>query len=540
VRLLRTLPAAVLLLLLGTAVVAVAADHLPPLSEAPTATALLDDDAALAEAMRDAYVGDRGIYDPAEGIVSPDEIAFDLDIRAAFDGQDIVFRYDFPTPEPAYHHDVVVYRDGEWIRAGSGPIGPEAHGLHEDRVAMLVDDGSVKGFANQGGWLTCHEDLPGIFAAADDEELEGHPVLGAVYEHDELGKYLPQARDAGPEWWRTNGWGAMSVENLDAYEQRHEAGVFLDLWHWRSHRSAPIGYSDNQYVFENRNSSPGTGPYTTNWDGDAGTPAFMFDPDAVGYAALDWATIQAGGYDWDGGYALISEVNAIPFDPDREWQDGDTIPRRLLRIPDGSRGAITSEATVVPDGDGWRWQVELRRAMDTGEPTADKVFEVGRTYTGAVAVHRLANGGRWHHVTLPFSIGIDMPADVTAVRFDGDRPDWDAIEPTTLTAIYPGQTTWEWITSDEHPGGSKVRADTMSVLGCHDDPIGLGAANRAIEPMLAGVDVHVEGPGVLASLVLEPTNAVFVFFLVAVGTILGAVIVGRRRRPIEVDEGDST
>jgi hypothetical protein len=527
--LVRTTVASLFVVGLGAAAVALASDRVP-LTDSPTATELAED-APLAEAFRDAFVGEDGVYDPANGIVTPAEAAFDIQVQAAHNGEEIFFRYDVPTPLASYYHDYVVYRDGEWIRAGRSPVGPEPHGLYEDRITMLVDDGSVKGFANQGGWLTCHEDMraPFMYAGASDEEVEAHPVLGEALGLEEVRKYVPQSRDAGPEWWRSNGWGAMSLENLDVYEQRHEAGVFLDLWHWRAHRSNPVGYSDNEYVFDYRRSSPGDGPFGTNWDDDIGQPKLMFDRDVAGFAALDWEAVQQHEYEPDDHYFLAEGVNAVAFDPDREWRNGDTIPRRSLNVePTESRGAIRADGQLVPDGDAWRWQVELWRAMDTGYPLADKVFTPGRTYDAAVAVHRLATGSRWHFVTLPFTVGIDMPADVTAARFDGDRPDWNAIEATTLTAVYPGQTNWEWLTSDAHPGANEVRADAMSVLGCHDDAVGLAAANRAIEPRLAGVAMPGEDQPVLYG-VFDPGNAAFVFLVIAVVTILGAVLLGRLR-----------
>jgi hypothetical protein len=522
----------------GAAAVAVASERVAPLTDSPTATVLAEN-APLAEAFRDAFVGDRGVYDPEGGLVSPDEVAFDIEVQAAHNGEEIFFRYDVPTPLASYYHDYLVFQDGEWVRGGRSPVGPEPHGLYEDRITMLVDDGSVKGFANQGGWLTCHEDMraPFMYAGASDEAVEAHPVLGEALGLEEVRKYIPQSRDAGPEWWRANGWDAMTAENLDVYEQRHEAGVFLDLWHWRAHRSNPIGYSDNEYVFDYRRSSPGDGPFGTNWDSDLEQPKVMFDSDVTGFVALDWDTVQQHGYSTDDTYFIADGVNAVPFDPDRDWQNGETIPRRLLNPnPTDSRGSIQADGQLVADGDAWRWQVELSRAMDTGYPLADKTFASGRTYDAAVAVHRLSTGSRWHFVTLPFSVGIDMPADVTATRFDGDRPDWAAIEPTTLTAIYPGQTNWEWITSDDHPGAQEIRADSMSVLGCHDDPVGLAAANRSIEPQLAGLSVPTSDEAGLLARVFDPGNAAFVFFIIAIGTILGAVLLARRRSPATEEE----
>ncbi len=536
----RAAIAGVFLAGMGLAAVAIASERVAPLSDSPTATEL-SDNASLAETFRDAFVGATGVYDPANGIVTPGTPTVDIEVKAAHNGEEIFFYYEVPTPVPSYYHDYVVYQDGSWIRGGRSPVGTEPHGLYEDRITMLVDDGSVKGFANQGGWLTCHEDMraPFMYAGAPNEDVAAHPVLGDALGFEEVRKYLPQSRDAGPEWWRANGWDAMTLDNLDVYQQRHAAGVFLDLWHWRAHRSSPIGYSDNEYVFDYRKSSPGGGPFSTNWDDDLGQPKFMFDPAITGYTALDWEAVQRQEYGLDDHYFIAEGVNAIPFDPDRDWQNGDTIPRRSLNIePTESRGAIRAEANLARDGDGWRWQVTLWRAMDTGYPLADKAFQPGRTYDAAVAVHRMATGSRWHFVTLPFSIGVDMPADVTAVRFDGDNPDWDAIEPTTLTAVYPGQTNWEWLTGDEHPGASEIQANSMSVLGCHSDPVGLGAANRAIEPRLAGVSLPEPETGSLAGL-FDPGNAAFIFLTIAVVSILGAALLGRTRR-VDHTEGENS
>jgi hypothetical protein len=528
----RGVLAALLLLGLSVGTIALASDHVAPLSDSPTATEL-SENAPLAEAFRDAFVGETGSYDPQNGIVSPGETSFQIEVKAAHDGTDIFFRYDVPTPLASYYMDYVVYQDGEWIRGGRSPVGPEPHGLYEDRITMLVDDGSVRGFANQGGWLTCHEDMraPFMYAGASDQEVAEHPVMGEIYGAEEVRKYIPQSRDAGPEWWRA-GWDSLTVENVDRYAERHEAGVFLDLWHWRAHRSNPVGYSDNEYVFEYRRSSPGAGPFGTNWDAEAGQPSLMFDPEITGFAALDWARVQGQDYAFDEVYFLAQGINAVPFDPDHAWQNGDTIPRRVLNPePTESRGSISADGQLVADGDAWRWQVELRRALDTGYETADKAFVSGRTYNAAIAVHRLATGSRWHFVSLPFTIGVDMPADVTAVQFDGDSPDWSTIDATTLTVIYPGQTSWEFITSDEHPGATAVRADSMSVIGCHDE-IGLGEANRAIEASLAGVaspDQRTGGP--LGGL-LDPANATIIFLAVAIGTLAIATAVGfiRSRR----------
>ena len=68
-------------------------------------------------------------------------------------------------------------------------------------------------------------------------------------------------------------------------------------------------------------------------------------------------------------YSLDPEITT-EFDPNRDWKEGDALPRRYLRAPERSRADVTSNATW---SDGW-WTVELRRKMDTAQ-AGDKAFQ---------------------------------------------------------------------------------------------------------------------------------------------------------------------
>lgn len=154
----------------------------------------------------------------------------------------------------------------------------------------------------------------------------------------------------------------------------------------------------------------------------------------------------------DQAYALTPEVSA-PFDPDRVWQNGDVIPRRTLRRPDGSRADITA-----PGKGHWAdgyWDVTLGRALDTGAPQDDKILHDLGVYDVAFAIHRNATGGRWHYVSLPQSLGLSRQADITAEQFTGRQPQWgDAW--TDITLFYPGQVTWPLLNSEAHAGAEKI------------------------------------------------------------------------------------
>jgi hypothetical protein len=390
----------------------------------------------------------------------PDELTTELRVKVAYNGQDIFWLFEWPVQQAYYYHDVSVYRDGKWVQEGKSTVGPQEYGLYEDRLTFLVDPGTVQGFANQGCYTACHDGLRFLDNELDQDTVKSQAYLGDKGRTD-LRKYLPDSR-VGAEWWEAP-WDSIKTQaELDALR---EAGVFLDFWHWRAHRGGPIGYADDQYVLEFRNNDGSKAAYATNWDADTGQPKFMFDPAKVGFASLNWDRLIAYGYSMDDVYYLSTD-NYIAFDPDHKWQNGDVIPRRFLQQPEGSQAAITSSSTWV---DGAYWQVELRRAMDTGFSTTDHAMVEGRTYNIGFAIHKNATGSRWHYISHNNKVGIGTPAGITAKRFDGATPDWNSIPWNTINMFYPGQITWEWLSSDAHPGALEIREDSRSCRDCHGE-----------------------------------------------------------------------
>jgi hypothetical protein len=382
---------------------------------------------------------DRNIYVPSE-------LTIPLQVQAAYNGRDMFFRYRWPTRQPSIYHDMLKYEGGQWVRYGGSTAGPQLEGIYEDRVTMFVDDGSVPEFARYGGYITVGDRMRFFTNEATAEEVTAHPYLGEQKGQSEVGKHLPATRSDIGDW--------ASVVPESELSALHEAGYFLDLWHWRAHRSNPINASDDQYVFEARFGDAGQGPFTTNWDSDTRQPRFMFDPEETDRHALAWDDLVQRNLGFDDIYYLTEET-AVPFDPDHAWQEGDTIPRRLLRQGEGSRFDIqvAGEARWT---DGF-WDVTLRRAMDTGNPEDDKIFVEKGTYNVAFAVHRDSLGSRWHLVSLPFTLGLGREAEIDAERFSGSTPEWT--QPwTEVTLFYPGQVSWPHLNSREHAGADNVRA----------------------------------------------------------------------------------
>ncbi len=381
---------------------------------------------------------------------APEELAFELDVKVAYNGEDVFWLLSWPTERPSLLHDVSVYRDGAWVRVNSGGVVGS-----EDRVTIMVDQGKVAGFANLGCYATCHDPVRSLDTAVGGDALAEHPAYGQIGRND-IRKYIPDSR-FGNLWWET-AWDA--VKPPEMLEDLREQGVFLDLWHWRAARSNSMGFADDQYVLEHRINDSGSGPNTTNVGPD-GLPLRMFDPEKVGFAALRYDDIP--NLTTADVYNLTTE-NSIDFDPDYGWQEGDVIPRLMIREPTGARGSTTADGQWA-DG---RWTVELQRALDPGDPLVDIAFELGRTYNVAFGIFRDFTGTRFHHVSYPLKLGVGTPgAQITAAGFLGDRPDWDDIAWTTIPVFYPAQVTMDWLLSEEHVGYFEMREDTASCAACH-------------------------------------------------------------------------
>jgi hypothetical protein len=369
-----------------------------------------------------------------------------LQVMAAHNDSRMFIRYRWPADKPGIHHDVLRYENGQRVRYGRDVPGSEPLGLHEDRVAMMLDDGGVPEFARYGGYITIGDGLAGHSNEADGADVEAHPYLDGVRGQEEVTKYLPATRS------RLGDWAATETEATQ--DSLRRAGYFLDLWHWRAQRSNPLGLSDDQYVADARYGDSGRSGWSTNWDGETQHPRMMFDPEQVGFHALSWDAVVGGGLGLGDVYYLSEQI-AAPFDPDHAWQEGDTIPRRLLRAYQGSR-----EDVGVHGQAGWAngyWDVTLTRLLDTGSPMDDKILDRKGIYHVAFAVHRNATGGRWHYVSMPYTLGLDREAEITAPHFQGAEPAWD--QPwAEITLFYPGQVSWQHVNTSRHAGSGQVRA----------------------------------------------------------------------------------
>ncbi len=337
----------------------------------------------------------------------------DLSVQAAYDAENIYWRFQWKTnaDRPGQMHNYMRYTGEAWemyggprssasVRSGDQPP------LYEDRLSMIFDDGSVPFSGEQGCWMSCHMGQRDMPERPTADEVRGHPLLGSVLNVSDVRKYLPSTRlDDAASWDQTR-----SAEDIATIKRE---GGFLDLMQWRGARSNAVGMSDDGYVLEYRLFDEGQGPFRWNVDRPTMTPTYMFDADKVGLNALTTETVG----DLSKPFAVIREENAVPYDPDLGWKEGDVLPGRLLSREDASGSAADNAQSQGVWEDGV-WTVTWTRPLDTGHPDDDKILRDGNVYMISFAVHDDNVTTRFHHVSFPFTLGLGAAADIEPVKLD--------------------------------------------------------------------------------------------------------------------------
>jgi len=144
--------------------------------------------------------------DPARNIWTPGELTMPLQLQVAFNETQIYFHYRWPAKEPHVLTDLLRYSDGNWQWQTRTPIGSDPDGLAEDRLSMMLDDGSVPEFQRYGGYIT---------VGANMRDFTGS---GADATHRR--KYLPATRKDPGDWY--------SIADAATLDAQRRAGYFLD------------------------------------------------------------------------------------------------------------------------------------------------------------------------------------------------------------------------------------------------------------------------------------------------------------------------
>ena len=329
----------------------------------------------------------------------------DLKIQVAYDAKDAYFRFQWKTqnPFPGTEHQYLRFDGKEWnvygypkldkvVQEGKQP------GIYEDRMTIMIDDGKVSMFDKQGCWLTCHDgqrDMPHQFTK---EEVAANALLTAIKKND-VRKYLPATR-TNPSDWKTG----KSVEEIAKIKA---AGGFVDLIQWRAHRSNPVGMADDGYVLEFRKSDDGKDMFSGNADPNTHAPKFMWDKSKVGYKSITADQL------YKGDHFLIREKNAVPFDPNAGWKEGDMIPDYVISRED-AKGSAADNNAIASWKDGM-WTVVIIRPLGLANDD-DKALKEGGVYNVGFAVHDDNITTRGHFVSFSRSLGIGANADIKAVK----------------------------------------------------------------------------------------------------------------------------
>jgi len=294
----------------------------------------------------------------------------DLKVQAAYDAKNAYLRFQWKTqlPDPGTEHQYLRF-DGK---------GPQ--------------------FAQQGCWLTCHDgqrDMPKQFTS---DEVKANALLTAIKKGD-VRKYLPATR-TDPSDWRTG----KSVEEINKIKA---AGGFVDLIQWRGHRSHAVGMADDGYVLEFRLSDSGKDMFASNADAKTHAPKFMWDEKKVGYKSITADQLRKGDH------FLIREQNAVPFDPNAGWKEGDLIPDYVISRQDAAGSAADNNAIASwKDGE---WSVVIIRPLGLTNDD-DKTIKEGSVYNLGFAVHDDNITTRGHHVSFVRTLGFGAKADIEAVK----------------------------------------------------------------------------------------------------------------------------
>jgi len=172
----------------------------------------------------------------------------------------------------------------------------------------------------------------------------------------------------------------------------------FDAWYWMRARTDPVLRCDDMYMDSTGfHGDDGIGSWSVNLRGNGFVPKFIargtnaglspakfvFDPGLFGRALTPCDTVNpASLLNWND-----------PRDPAADY-----VPGYLVREPTGSR----NDVKAVGDWDDGKWQVEMRRALNTDDVLNDVAFNVDKTYIFTIA---LMNGsGVYHSGSVPLTL----------------------------------------------------------------------------------------------------------------------------------------
>jgi len=148
-------------------------------------------------------------------------------------------------------------------------------------------------------------------------------------------------------------------------------GETVDVWHWKAHRTNPVGFSDDKFFVHD---NPTGNVATRRGDIGAAAATSNIESSAPAFGAQDDPGAQAS-YLFD---CPPSSERAVTFSP-AGFTANDSIPGIVLRAPWGSRAEVRAQGAFSAGA----WTVMLTRALVTARPAQDVQFDVAALRSGA-------------------------------------------------------------------------------------------------------------------------------------------------------------
>lgn len=271
------------------------------------ANALDANDGAWAKAKSLSVLVDQHPYQPVsyKGLK-----ATNVELKSLYDADNIYFKVQYDDPTLSLErYPWIKQEDGSWKMKKNYDETEHENSFYEDKFAMFWDI-SAKGFAKKGCAIACH-----------------------------------MAKDGMNNGFSDKSPGRKYTRNLKET---------IDMWHWKSVRSEPVGQFDDQYVDgidnpkDNKNwgrhgDEKTGGGYKDNVNKEKTAPVFMSkNKDHKDYWILD--------------------SDKVPFVD--TFKAGDMVPSMIVSAFEGSRADIASKAKW----ENGKWTIVFKRALTTNAP----------------------------------------------------------------------------------------------------------------------------------------------------------------------------
>jgi len=291
--------------------------------------------------------------------------ALDVKMKAVYTDQDLYLLVTWRDPTASFT------RGGAWTWDGSQ--WGHTSGQSEDRVTIMWDK-DTPDFDQRGCSTKCH---PGSHNPGGEDDAWLTSGKADLW-HMKAARSLPAI-------------SASQTGLLTVDPQTHEVtagtvtfrGYVDDTWVGQWSATNPDG---------GRYGDAGRSSYSNNSNADATAPRYIetAPADFVDAMTLYQSEIDAG--------EAVEVAGLTPEQLNTYWANyaalNAVVPERILRLPTDSRADVLQAATWE-DG---RWTLEFKRALNTGHPDDDTIFDdLGKAYGFGVAT--MDNSGGEAHVT---------------------------------------------------------------------------------------------------------------------------------------------